>query len=445
MNEISDFKNLGFNKQILNALEDSGFTNPTDIQLRSIPTILSGQDVLGIAQTGTGKTAAYLLPLIYTLKYAQNTTPRAIILVPTRELAVQVNAHFKALAKYTDLRVVLVFGGIGPKTQIEEIAKGTDLIIGTPGRLLDIYYSGTLILKQIKHLVLDEADRLMDMGFMPQIRKLLEVLPRKRQNLLFSATYPERVERLSEEFLEFPVKIEASPQATPKASVTQALYEVPNFETKVHLTRHLIEALEENEKAIIFVRSKVNAEKVLLALHQHKHKRSRTLHGNKGQHSRLNAIEQLRNGEIQVLIATDVAARGLDISMIQRVINFDVPLIYEDYVHRIGRTGRMHAVGSAFTMVTLPELFHIEKIEALIQQKIERRDLPPEVEPAETPFEEKQNMLREVDEQRKKMDPNFKGAFHAKKSQNKPDPKKKAWKKPGKKTSSNRKGYGLKK
>jgi ATP-dependent RNA helicase RhlE len=203
---MTSFQDFNLNKQLLSAIEELGYQAPTDIQLKAIPTIQAGHDVLGIAQTGTGKTAAYLLPILMKVKYAQGTHPRALIMAPTRELAMQIDENISQLAKYTDLRHVAVYGGIGPKTQIEAIQKGIDILVATPGRLMDIYFKGDLILKELKTLVLDEADKMMDMGFMPQIRKLLEIIPRKRQNLLFSATFPEKVERLSDEFLEFPTR-----------------------------------------------------------------------------------------------------------------------------------------------------------------------------------------------------------------------------------------------
>jgi ATP-dependent RNA helicase RhlE len=412
---VSGFARFGFNKQIQEALNAAGMLQPTDIQQKTLPSSLSGQDILGIAQTGTGKTAAYLIPLIYHLKYNQTIGPRALILVPARELAIQVLDHFKALAQYTNLKAVALYGGIGPKLQKEQLAQPIDLLIATPGRLMELYHSGELTLKKLKHLVIDEADRMMDMGFMPQIRRLLEVIPVKRQNMLFSATFPENVAKLSEEFLEFPVRVEVSPQATVKESVYHALYIVPNFMTKLELTKHLISALGEDEAAMIFVRSKGIAKQVSDYLTQHTPVTVRALHGNIGQNTRLNVVKGLRDKTVKVAVATDVAARGHDINHIELVINFDVPLLYEDYVHRIGRTGRMHKKGTAYTFATDADLYHIAKIEQLIRHKIERLPMPEGVFVHPTSFEEKQNILRQIDAQRKKEDPSFKGAFHEKK------------------------------
>lgn len=236
--EIQNFQDLKLNKQILNAIEELGFTNPTEIQRKAIPIALAGHDLLGIAQTGTGKTLAFATPLIMKVKYAQGEHPRALILAPTRELVIQISAHFSALSKYTDLRVVTLYGGLGPKTQLEELDKGVDIIISTPGRFLDLYKKGAIYPRGIKTLILDEADKMMDMGFMPQIRNILELIPVKRQNMLFSATMHDKVVTLTEEFLEFPERIEVSPQATVAATIDQVLYEVPNFRTKLNLLSH---------------------------------------------------------------------------------------------------------------------------------------------------------------------------------------------------------------
>jgi ATP-dependent RNA helicase RhlE len=266
-------------------------------------------------------------------------------------------------------------------------------------------------------MILDEADKMMDMGFMPQIRKILEVIPRKRKNLLFSATFPEKVETLSEEFLEAPLKIEVTPQATTATTVTQRLFHVPNFRTKINLLAYLF-SNEELQRTIIFTRSKIVADNVYHFLERKVigSENIRVIHANKGQNTRINSIEAFKEGNIRVLVATDVAARGIDIREVSHVINFDVPVIYEDYVHRIGRTGRAYHEGVAITFVTEAEEYNVRKIEKIIQSTIPREELPEDLEIAETPFEEKQLMLKEIDNQRKKEDPDFKGAFHEKKN-----------------------------
>ncbi|RSK23836.1 DEAD/DEAH box helicase [Hymenobacter metallilatus] len=414
---FADFK---LNKQLLTAVEEAGFTEPTPVQQQTIPLLLAGHDVLGIAQTGTGKTAAFGLPLLMKVKYAQGTHPRALVLAPTRELAMQLEAHLKKLAVYTDLRIFAIYGGLGPKTQIETIAKGVDILIATPGRLMELYLKGDLVLKELKTLVLDEADKMMDMGFMPQIRRILEVIPRKRQNVLFSATMPEKVTTLSEEFLEFPVRIEVTPAATSAQTVSQTLYEVPNLLTKINLLEYLFLDWDTFHRVMIFTRTKEHADNVASFLQRKAHGEVRAIHGNKGQNMRINAMEAFKAGAVRFLVATDVAARGIDVPQVSHVINFDVPLVYDDYVHRIGRTGRAQHTGAAITFANEAEMFHMERIAELIRQEIPLLPIPAEVEIAKTSFNEQQDMDREKDERRKREDPNFKGAFHERKEWIKP-------------------------
>jgi ATP-dependent RNA helicase RhlE len=412
----TSFEQFALNRQLFNAIAEAGYNHPTPIQEQAIPIILQGHDVLGIAQTGTGKTAAYLLPLLMKIKYAQGKDPRCLILAPTRELAIQINEAISELGKYTDIRHTAIFGGLGPKTQIELLEKGIDILVATPGRFMDLYLKGNIVTKQLTYLVLDEADKMMDMGFMPQIRKILEVIPRKRKNLLFSATFPEKVERLSEEFLEAPMRVEVTQQATAAETVEQSLYEVPNFRTKLNLLAQLLKD-PDLSRSIIFTRTKTVADNVFKFLERKVvgKENIRVIHANKGQNTRMNSIDSFREGNIRVLVATDVAARGIDIRAVSHVINFDVPIIYEDYVHRIGRTGRANELGKAITFMTIAEDYHIEKIEKIIRTQIPRLPIPQEVEILETPFEEQQNFLKEIDGQRKKEDPTFMGAFHEKK------------------------------
>jgi len=416
---FNDFK---LNKQLLTAVAEAGFTEPTPVQAQTIPLLLAGHDVLGIAQTGTGKTAAFGLPLLMKVKYAQGQHPRALILAPTRELAIQIETHLKKLAVYTDLRIFAIYGGLGPKTQIETIAQGLDILIATPGRLMEIYLKGDLVLKELKTLVLDEADKMMDMGFMPQIRRILEIIPRKRQTVLLSATMPERVTVLSEEFLEFPVRVEVTPPARPAQTVSQYLYQVPNLLTKINLLNFLLHRdAEQFTRVLIFTRTKEHADQVAHFLDRKAPiGEVRVIHGSKGQNARLNSMDSCRAGEVRYLVATDVAARGIDVPMVSHVINFDVPLIHDDYVHRIGRTGRAQQTGAAITFANEAEMVHIGEIEALIQQPIEQLPIPEEVAVLPTPFEEQQRMSKELDERRKKLDPTYKGAFHERKEWIKP-------------------------
>jgi ATP-dependent RNA helicase RhlE len=256
-NEPQGFDAFKLNKQLLDAVTESGFTNPTPIQEKTIPLALAGHDVLGIAQTGTGKTAAYLLPLLMKIKYAQGMHPRGLVLAPTRELVMQIEEVAQHLAKYTGLRIVSLYGGLGPKTQIEQVEAGVDLVISTPGRFMDLYRKGALYTKDLKTMVLDEADKMMDMGFMPQIRAILEIIPSKRQNLLFSATFSGRIDHLAAEFLEFPERVEVAPSATTAETIAQVKYQVPNIKTKINLLAHLLEN-EEINRAMIFTRSRKN-------------------------------------------------------------------------------------------------------------------------------------------------------------------------------------------
>ena len=409
------FENFKINKQLLEAVKEAGYSKPTPIQEKAIPMALAGQDILGIAQTGTGKTAAYVLPLLMKVKYAQGMHPRALILAPTRELVMQIEQAIVEFGKYTDLRYVCLYGGIGPKTQIETLQEGVDIVVSTPGRFLDIYKKGELFVRNIKTMVLDEADKIMDMGFMPQIRAILEVIPVKRQNMLFSATFSDRVERISHEFLEFPERIEIALQATTADTVSQTKYFVPNLKTKINLLDHLLQ--DENiKRVIVFTKSRKNAEAVYQYLERRKHGEIRVIHANKGQNTRINSVEDFKSGDVRILVATDVASRGLDISMVSHVVNFDVPLIYEDYVHRVGRTGRAENEGEAFTFINPAEEYHFEKIEEIIRMEVQESSIPKEVKVTETPFAEKQAYDREIDGQKKKEDPDFKGAFHEKKA-----------------------------
>ncbi len=400
---------------MLDAVADTGFESPTEIQQKCIPLIMGGQHVIGIAQTGTGKTAAYLLPLIMKVRYAQGTEARALILVPTKELVIQVFAQASALAKYTDLRIVEIYGGVGPKTQLEKIITGVDILIATPGRLLELYQRNELGVKQIKTLVLDEADKMMDMGFMPQLRRIFEVIPSKRQNVLLSATFPEKVERLADEFLDFAVRVAVTPQATVATKVSQELYFVPNTLTKIHFLEHLLQDENDFNRVMIFTRTKDLANNLYKYLERKKIGPVRVIHSNKGQNSRINAMNEFKEGKLRILVSTDVASRGIDVTNVSHVINFDVPIMYEDYVHRTGRTGRAFQEGKAITFATDAEKYHIDKIEKIIREKIPVKKLPRQIEVAETEFDELQSMAREIDRQKRYEDPEFKGAFHEKK------------------------------
>ena len=409
------WESLKLNRQLLNAIAEAGFQNSTEIQQKVIPLVLGGQAVIGIAQTGTGKTAAYVLPILKKINFAQGKEPRALVLAPTKELVAQIAEHAKALAKHTDLRILALYGGVGPKTQIETLKQGVDLLIATPGRFMEIYFKNEISVKQIKILVLDEADRMMDMGFMHQLRQIFEVIPSKRQNLLFSATFPTKVEKLANEFLEFPTRVEISPPATPAQQVDQELFHVPNLKTKIHLLEHLLKDRQVFNRVLIFTRTKDSANDVFKFINRRQLGPARVIHSNKGQNTRINAMNEFKEGSLRVLVSTDVSSRGIDVTNVSHVINFEVPMLYEDYIHRIGRTGRALQTGKAITFVNESERYHIKKIEALMREKIRVSQIPTEVVVEETPLAEFKEIAKEIDRQKRYEDPEFKGAFHERK------------------------------
>ena len=408
------FEDLKIAKSILVTLEEIGFHEPTPVQEEAIPKINSGVNVVGVAQTGTGKTAAYLLPLLTKLRKPEGTDPRVIIIVPTRELSIQVGDDIEELTGKSEIRHASVYGGIGWTKHAAMLKAGVDILVATPGRMWELYQNGALSFKKVKYLVIDEADRMLDMGFIPQLRQLLEVLPNRRQNLLFSATFSEIIEKMATEFLDHFDKIEVAPSATPVELVTQKAYKVPNYRTKLNLIHHLLKDEELFNRVIIFVNTKEHAEEVFSAIKRAEGEK-RILHSNKGQNTRINAINAFKKGEVRILITTDVSARGLDASLVSHVINFDLPASYEDYVHRIGRTARAGNKGDAISLIDPADEWHLKKIEELIRMPLPMQPLPEGVEIIDTEFNEKQELLREIDRQRKIDDPTFKGAFHAKK------------------------------
>ncbi len=412
--KIAGFEDFKLNRQLFNAIEDMGYKTPTPVQIKAIPPILGGHDLIGIAQTGTGKTAAYLLPLLFKIKYAQGQHPRALILAPTKELCIQIFNNLNDLSKYCGTRHACLYGGIGPKAQIENLDQGVDIVVSTPGRFLDIYRRGALTNKEIRTFILDEADKMMDMGFAPQIREILEKIPRKRQNLLFSATFPEKVQAMADEFLEFPVKIEITPQSTPAETVKQFFYKTPNLKTKINLLENLLRDTQ-YKKVIVFTRTKETANNTFKYINRKFPEQARVIHANKSQNSRINAFNAFSSGEIRILVTTDVSARGVDIEGITHVINFDVPRVYEEYVHRIGRTGRAQNVGTAISFVNEVEEMHLSEIEKLINHQIPEIPLPKDVKIVETSKEEEKKIAVEIDKRKRAKDPSFKGAFHEKK------------------------------
>jgi len=409
------FEELKVAKSILKSLDDIGFVEPTPIQQRAIPKINSGVNIVGVAQTGTGKTAAYLLPLLTKLRKPEGMDPRVLVIVPTRELAIQVGQDVAELTTYSELRHAAIYGGIGWTKHAALVEEGIDILVATPGRLWDLYQVGVLRLKKVKYLVVDEADRMLDMGFMPQLRQLQEIIPPKRQNLLFSATFSESIEKLAEEFLDHYHKMEIAPSATPVELVTQIAYKVANYRTKLNLIKYLLEDEETFSRVVIFVKTKEHADGVFKVIDRKTEGETRLLHSNKAQNTRINAIQAFKKGEIRILITTDVSARGMDVSKVSHVINFDLPNDYDDYIHRIGRTARAGNKGDAITLIDPSDEWHWKKIEEMIRQEIVLQELPEGIEVLDTEFKENQDQLREIDRQRKVDDPTYQGAFHQKK------------------------------
>lgn len=413
---MGSFESLKISKSFLSAIEEIGFTDPTPVQEKAIPLIHSGTNVVGIAQTGTGKTAAYLLPLLSRLVQAEDAGPRALILVPTRELSVQVGEDLAELLTYSNLRYAAIYGGTGWTRHAKLIEAGVDILVATPGRLWELYQNQAISFRKVKYVVFDEADRMLDMGFMPQLRQLFEVIPHKRQNLLFSATFSDKVAEMAHEFLDHYERVEVSPSATPAELIDQQVIFTPNYLTKLKIVQHLLLDEANFSRVLIFVKTKEAADDLYKAIRRKSDGEKRIIHSNKGQSTRLNAMRDFKAGTVRILISTDMSARGLDVSMVSHVINFDIPPAYEDYVHRIGRTARAGNEGTAITLVNPDEIWHLRRIEKLIRMEIPVRSIPEGVIPETTPFAERQQQLREIDRQRKIDDPSFKGAFHTKKA-----------------------------
>jgi ATP-dependent RNA helicase RhlE len=361
------FSKLGLAPQVLEGVHAAGYTDPTAIQLRAIPVLIAGRDLIGCAQTGTGKTAAFALPILSRLQ--QRGAMRALVLEPTRELAAQVETAIHDYGRFTNLRTAVVFGGTGYGRQDQALRQGVDILVATPGRLLDQMRRGMVRLNQIEILVLDEADRMLDMGFMPDVRRIIERCPRTRQTMLFSATIPPEIEQLCRFALRHPETIEIGQRRAAAETVTHALYPVAS-DQKEALLEELLKRTD-FDQVLIFCRTKHGADRVSRKLHQQGHSVA-TLHSNRTQREREKALNGFRDGRYEVMVATDIAARGIDIEQISHVINFDVPHHPEDYVHRIGRTGRAQSVGDAFTIMTGEDVREVAAIEHFIGQKIPR-------------------------------------------------------------------------
>ena len=362
------FTALGLSDKVLEGVRAMGYVQPTPIQLRAIPLVLAGHDVIGSAQTGTGKTAACGLPMLSKLA-THAPGPRTLILEPTRELAAQVETAIRDYARFTDLQVTVVYGGVGYGRQNEQLRAGTDIVVATPGRLLDHLEQGTLRLDKVQFLVLDEADRMLDMGFLPDVRRIVEKCPRQRHSSLFSATIPPQIETLIQWAMHNPETIEIGARRTPAETVKHVIYPVSDSQ-KSDLLLELLKRVNYNS-VLIFCRTKHGADRIAGLLKKHNHAVA-VLHSNRTQGEREQALRGFRDGRFEVLVATDIAARGLDIADVSHVINYDVPQHPEDYIHRIGRTGRAEHSGDAFTIMIAEDAPHVYSIERFISQKIPR-------------------------------------------------------------------------
>ncbi|MDT0645996.1 DEAD/DEAH box helicase [Zunongwangia sp. F260] len=411
------FQDLNLNTPLRNALEDLNFHSPTPIQEQAFPSIMSGKDVVGIAQTGTGKTFAYLLPLLKMLKYSEQKNPRILIMVPTRELVVQVVEEIEKLAKYINLRVSGVYGGVNINTQHQNLLQGQDILVATPRRLYDLVLRRAVLLKSIQKLVIDEVDVMLDLGFKFQINNILELLPQNRQSIMFSATMTETVEELIDANFKAPEKISVAVSGTPLENIEQRGYKIPNFNTKANLLKYLLQDREKFSKVLIFLDNKRIADRLFEIIDKEFPEEATIVHTGKGQNYRLRSVRQFGDGFCRILIATDVMARGLDIENISHVINFDTPAYPENYMHRIGRTGRAEKQGISFLFTTEKEQQSLESIEQLMNMQVPEYDLPEKVEVSTELIPEERPRAIEINNPGASAD-NAGPAFHEKKEKN---------------------------
>src|SRR5258706_6481575 len=374
------FESLGLLPELLRAITDEGYTEPSPIQLKAIPPVLAHHDLMGCAQTGTGKTAGFALPILQMLAPHQNTSPsparhaiRALILTPTRELAAQVEESVRTYGKYLSLRSTVVYGGVDINPQIKALRDGVEILVATPGRLLDHVQQKTVNLTRVEILVLDEADRMLDMGFMPDIKRIIALLPQHRQNLLFSATFSDEIRKLANQILRAPISIDVARRNAPTDLVTHQMYEV-DADRKRALLTHLIKT-RDMKQVLVFVRTKRDANRLMRELVRDD-VAATAIHSDRTQGERTQALEDFKQGKVNILVATDIAARGLDIELLPYVINYELPYAAEDYIHRIGRTGRAGSTGEAISLVCAEEHRMLDDIERELKRKLERLPLP---------------------------------------------------------------------
>ncbi len=415
------FSELNLNKFLLQALDEMGFTHPTPIQREAFSVIMSSKDIIGIAQTGTGKTYAYLLPILRQLTYSDQKHPRVLIVVPTRELVVQVVQEIKNLTPYINLRYAGIFGGTNINNDKKIVFEGLDILVATPGRLLDLALDGILKLKTIQKLVIDEVDEMLNLGFLPQLSTLLDLLPKKRQNILFSATFTKEVDDLLDIHFKSPIKIQVGKSGSPLDTIEQKAYPVPNFHTKINFLKSLIADKVTYNKVLVFVKNKKQANLLFEEIEASFPKQSQVIHSNKTQNYRLRSVANFEKNMFSVLIATDIVARGIDLSNVSHVVNMNIPKKPENYIHRIGRTGRAEQQGTSISFFAEDEADYLGEIELLMNKEIDLYDLPGNIEVSETLMDEempRDESSFEIVNDSRAASKELKSGFHEKKEKN---------------------------
>ena len=377
---MATFEQFNLPKSLQKAIDELGLTTPTPIQEKSFSVIMSGRDMMGIAQTGTGKTFAYLLPLLKQYKFSVTHTPKLVVLVPTRELVVQVVEEIEKLTQFMSIRTIGIFGGVNINTQKKSVYEGSDILVGTPGRMMDLALDNVVRFEDLQKLVIDEFDEMLNLGFRVQLTALLAMMPKKRQNILFSATMTDEVDAILNDYFDYPEEVTLSASGTPLEKIKQITYNVPNFNTKVNLLKHLLETNEDMSRVLIFVNNKKIADLLHESIEENFEGQFGVIHSNKSQNYRLNTMATFQEGELRGLITSDIMARGLDISNITHVVNFEMPEEPELYMHRIGRTGRADATGTAISFITPREEELKVEVEVLMNMELDIEDFPEEVE-----------------------------------------------------------------
>jgi len=415
---MTTFEQFNLPKSVQKAIDELGFVHPTPIQEKSFSVIMSGRDMMGIAQTGTGKTFAYLLPLLKLYKFTPTHTPKIVILVPTRELVVQVVEEVQKLTQYMSVRTIGIFGGVNINTQKTTVYQGCDILVGTPGRVMDLTLDNVIRFEEMQKLVIDEFDEMLNLGFRTQLTAILAMMPKKRQNILFSATMTDEVDAILNDYFDYPEEVTLSPSGTPLENITQITYQAPNFNTKINLLKHLLQTNKLMSRVLVFVNNKKISDLVHERIEEDFEGQFGVIHSNKSQNYRLNTMAAFQEGSLRGLITTDIMARGLDISDITHVINFEMPELPELYMHRIGRTGRADATGTAISFVTPREEEAKLAVEILMNMELNASDFPEEVEISLKLIEPEKDR-QPIKFLMKKQKLEGEGAFHEKSKKNK--------------------------